>query len=312
MCGKHKSQDTITEALPCGRMTNIGMCMRPREVGGTVCTHHRMNDEYYAERARVQAIWRRAMDILWETSDPDAARAVLTDAAIRNEIRQETFNEQMNRLEDQIAYFTAAHGNPVPQLAVPPHVVAVEPDLAALSRDAQNVHTRAVNTQTNEGLEMLTSTVVPTEIDTPAELAEVWAHKHRRSLESVLTDVRKWYTTSDCRQAGDHLYRKALDGLWVRIKASPYRTELTQRLWEECAESRNMCCGGHLARLCNVMCGFDDGFKAALPVGELLQERIAAIAKKEMDVHLKVGEAWLVFEELAIPMPERIPWLEAL
>ena len=113
-------------------------------------------------------------------------------------------------------------------------------------------------------------------------------------------------------EAGDFLYRRALDGLWTRIKASPHRVELTERLWQECSEACEMCCDGHLARLCNVMVGFDDAFKPPVSAGELLQQRIASIAEMELDIHYKVGEAWKVFEELAIPMAERIPWLEAL
>jgi hypothetical protein len=60
-----------------------------------------------------------------------------------------------------------------------------------------------------------------------------------------------------------------------------------------------------------VLVGFDDAFVAPVPVGEILQQKIAVIAAKDVSVEHKVGEAWRVFEELKIPMAERMPWLEA-
>jgi hypothetical protein len=72
-----------------------------------------------------------------------------------------------------------------------------------------------------------------------------------------------------------------------------------------------MCCDGHINRLVNVMSGFDEQFAPEVPVGERLQQRIGLIAGKDIAVEHKVGEAWAVFEELKIPMDERMPWLEA-
>jgi hypothetical protein len=38
---------------------------------------------------------------------------------------------------------------------------------------------------------------------------------------------------------------------------------------------------------------------------------MAAIAEKDIPVEEKVGEAWVVFEQLAIPMEEREAWVDA-
>ena len=102
-----------------------------------------------------------------------------------------------------------------------------------------------------------------------------------------------------------------MDGLWAYMKTSPAKDELVERLWEECYESVRMCCDGHLTRLCNVLCGFREEFKPPVSVGELLQQRMAVIAEKEIPVEDKVGEAWAVFEELSVPMDQREAWVEA-
>lgn len=107
------------------------------------------------------------------------------------------------------------------------------------------------------------------------------------------------------------MYKRMLDGLWARVKAHKERKELTKRLWEEAFESVDKCCQGHLSRLANVLVGFTEEVKAEVPVGEILQQKIAAIAAKDIGVEFKVCEAWTVFEELKVPMEERDAWIEA-
>ena len=76
-------------------------------------------------------------------------------------------------------------------------------------------------------------------------------------------------------------------------------------------ESLGKCCEGHISRLCNVLVGFDDSFKPVVSAGELLQQKLAAIAERDIQVEYKVGEAWILFEELGIPIEERNAWIEA-
>jgi hypothetical protein len=73
-----------------------------------------------------------------------------------------------------------------------------------------------------------------------------------------------------------------------------------------------VCCEGHLSRLANVLVGFDDEAKPEVSVGELLQQKIAAISELDLSIEDKVGHAWAVFDELAIPMDQRIEWVDAL
>jgi len=60
-----------------------------------------------------------------------------------------------------------------------------------------------------------------------------------------------------------------------------------------------------------VLVGFDDAFAPPVPKGEILQQKMAAIAGLDVDTDEKVRQATAVFEELEIPESEREPWLEA-
>jgi hypothetical protein len=64
--------------------------------------------------------------------------------------------------------------------------------------------------------------------------------------------------------------------------------------------------------LCNVLVGFDETVQPEISVGELLQQKMAAISGMDLSVEHKVGQAWTVFEELKIPMNDREAWIEAL
>jgi hypothetical protein len=108
------------------------------------------------------------------------------------------------------------------------------------------------------------------------------------------------------------LYKRALDGLWVRINESEHKDALVQRLWEECLDAVGVCCEGHLSRLANVLVGFDEEAEPEVSVGEILQQKMAAIAGMDVSVEHKVGHAWALFEELGVSAEERTAWVEAL
>jgi hypothetical protein len=90
------------------------------------------------------------------------------------------------------------------------------------------------------------------------------------------------------------------------------RGELVKRLWEECVESLDMCCEGHISRLANVFVGFDSAFKSPASPNEMLQAQIAEIAQMKLRLETKLAKANAVMDELKVPVEERAPWLEAL
>ena len=308
VCGKHMAQNTLVAPQPpvvlCGKhMTTGTPCTNPCGEGLTQCVRHDRLERDRVARQIARRTWADTLDVLWTTRVPEDARQFLTQKFTEGVISASFFLAYMDVLVEEIAFFHQLH---------PEALVPLKGELHALSLDNQSVHTGVVNKQTQEGLDVLLETpVVQSELSAVMEIANLWTDKHPLTLVAVVKDMRNWYKTKTCRTKDDALYKRALDGLWARIKLSPAKEDLLQRLWEECHESLNMCCEGHISRLCNVMCGFDDAFKAPISVGELLQQRMAAIAEKEVDVNHKVGEAWAVFEELSTPMGERMSWLSA-
>lgn len=309
VCGKHMNQRSavrppeMTEKV-CGVALTTGRtCAKMCWMEEDMCAFHLRVKAKREEKARIRGIWIRVLETLWRDRDPEEAISQLWLAFIRKELPDLIFQAYEETLQEEVTFFRTLY--PDEENATPLG------ELEALAKDSQNVHTTAVNNQTRSGLELLLEMPVPADQETLKEIKEEWEKTHTRSVRTVMSDMRRWYMTETCRTEGDWLYRRALDGLWLRVKSSPAKDELVNRLWEECYESVRMCCDGHLSRLCNVLCGFDDAFQAPVSVGELLQQKMSAIAEKDVPVEEKVGEAWVVFEELAIPMEERDAWIEA-
>lgn len=193
-------------------------------------------------------------------------------------------------------------------------------ELERFSRDTQNIHTRVVTQQTNTALDILLNADVPSKQKTITEthmaiLDHVAAGRIKTSLaqiENVDNDVKRWYRVGTCRANGDYLYKRTLDGLWAKIKTSSVRQELEIRLWQEMVDSLGMCCDGHISRLTNVLCGFDDAFAPELSQAEKLQNRMAVIAGMEGGIILQVAEAMAAFRELKVPEDQWEAWVDAL
>ncbi len=214
-----------------------------------------------------------------------------------------------------------------PGLLPPPRAGFPDPPqiprgLAALARDTQNVHTREVNQQTEDGIRLLCDTVVNPTQDTRKTLVGTWCATIPDGWEkiyNVYRDVEKWFATEHCRtvppQIPDKLYYRALRGLVayiLRVDNPETRTELFKRAYEECKESVGMCCDGHLARLVNVLVGFDDAFKPPVSQGDLIQNRMSAINGMSVPADEKIRLAHTFFTELGIGVDERAPWIDAL
>jgi len=304
VCGKHIAQDQEVAVVLCGhRMTNGRPCTTPRAEGHDLCTRHQRLVDRRERQRRVEEVMFAAIDALWTENDPDLARQRLFRGCAEELIPLDTVYEMTQILEEDIADWRALH-------ALPP-TAQPQSDLHRLSLDGQNVHTREVTIQTNDAMALLIGADVPTGQNTMAEITAAWGDKPKARLKRTVKDMGLWYKAESCRTDDDRLYKRALDGLWATIRESTHKTELIQRLWEEAEESVKMCCDGHLSRLCNVLVGFDEVFKPEIPVGLLLQQKMAVIAAKEIAVEYKVGEAWAVFEDLKIPRDQRLDWLEA-
>jgi hypothetical protein len=194
----------------------------------------------------------------------------------------------------------------------------MNPELGRLAGDAQNVHTGVVVKHTNDGTDKLLSIPVPKDQRTLPEItAAVMMKLHIIKFSKVLdvlSDMGRWYDCNTCRNPGDYLYKRVLDGLWARIRSETnieIQKELILRLYQEMHESNGMCCEGHISRLVNVMVGFDEAFAPPVSFGELLQNKMAAIYAMDIDTTEKVKQATAYFDELGVPAVERTAWIEA-
>jgi len=275
------------------------MCRNTAADGDTLCLEHL--EQLYDDNAR--DLMDEIEDMMWGDTPPRSRREL--DDLVWSDFRDGFLDEfarnnLLDIVEEEWIRFV--------RLRPPPKEVA-KSELHALTLDAQNVHTSIVNRQTSTALTLLLETPVPKRVSTLKDLGKVWK---ARGKTTVLDDMSRWYGTTECREKDDRLYKRVLDGLWVRIKESDHKDELVERLWEECSDSVGVCCEGHLSRLANVLVGFDDEAKPEVSVGELLQQKMAAIAGLDISVEHKVGEAWAVFEELHVSPEERTAWIEAL
>jgi hypothetical protein len=180
----------------------------------------------------------------------------------------------------------------------------INSNLAEFSRDLQNVHTKIVNQQTDANIELLLKTPVPNNQQTVEEVTAALM-KRRKKPTKYMEDMVNWYNKHS-------LYKELLDGLWARIKSSSNKKELEKRLTEELREMAGKCTQGHISRLCNVLVGFDEDFKPEISVGEHLQNKMSAIAQKDITLEEKVLEALILMEELGIPKEEQDAWIDAL
>lgn len=290
--------------------TNGQRCTRHAIATDTLCRLHRTITNRNTMLRNGTEVWNDVLDRMWgdriDAIEPlqDIIHQAHADGRV-DDIIVEVLLEDLD--EEWVFY---QQWRPRPQ-------VQPKSELHALTLDTQNVHTKAVSSQTNDALALILSTPVkPSDVSSLSEITWLWCEKprvpsDRNSWKAVLSDMRKWYEQPSCREENDWLYKRVLDGLWERVKESPAKDELLKRMWEEAYESVKMCCEGHITRLCNVLVGFDDAVKPPVPTGEILQQKMAAIAEMEIPVEHKVGEAWAVFEELKIPMEQREAWIDA-
>jgi hypothetical protein len=190
---------------------------------------------------------------------------------------------------------------------------------AQLAADPQNVHTQEITQQMKDAVAMLSSIKVPsTQTNTLDEIQHTFLQQKRPlyDIRKVMNDVEVWWRKPTTYIRDDKLYKKCLRGLWWTIKQykGEVREELEKRLWDELRDGaipHSVCTQGHMARLSNVMVGFDEAFVPPVPVGEILQQKMAAIYGMDVPYDEQIRLANEVFDELKIPEAQHADWLAA-
>lgn len=324
-------------------LTNHRWCSRDALHGDRLCTlHARVRERQQAAEDLTRRATQRAIDARHRTPPPTWQQyldEVLADETLPFQYRRLSalryygYNPTPGMHYDphffnQWCNWVIAGRIGLPPLEIPPVVLPdavdqvpraprVVPELARIARDNQNVHTAPVTRQTNDSVEKLLAISVPDSQQTEKQMTLRWlAYSYPKSHHQFLrvaVDVNRWFTTKSCRTENDMLYRRVLRGLvaHIELQSRETRNELYRRLWEECLEATNMCCEGHISRLCNVLVGFDESFKPPVSLGELLQDKMSAIARLEATEEEKRKQALVIMEELGVPELERVAWLEA-
>ena len=322
----------------CHSFDRQAWCGNLSREGSTFCqAHHDRNERALANaidrerrnaalRAAVETLmvrdppppWREVVQVFVNEDDPDN---ILYQAGLEFYIRR--YGGPVGEYSLYWMWMMGGAPGPEPVFVAAPivHLPRMHPpqedELARIVRDNQNVHTAPVSRQTNESVERLLAVVVPEGQTTEMSMVQGWTHRSAPPkigrLIRVLTDVNRWFNQTTCRANGDRLYQRVLRGLVALInqQGDEARGELYQRLWEECYESVNMCCEGHISRLCNVMVGFDDTFQPPVSIGDVLQAKMAMIAALDASTEAKQTQALAVMNELGIPDEQRGAWLDA-
>ena len=190
---------------------------------------------------------------------------------------------------------------------------------AQLAADSQNVHTREITQQMRDSINILLAVEVPKDqTGSVREMRVGWMERgySQHEIDVVYRDVVNWWNKDTIYSADDKLYRRLLRGLWWTIKQykADLRAELEKRLWEELRDGAipySVCTQGHVARLSNVMIGFHDAFVPPVPVGEILQQKMAAIYAMDVAQEEQIRLAQSILDELKVPADQHDNWLSA-
>jgi hypothetical protein len=222
------------------------------------------------------------------------------------------------RLEAEAAAAAAEEARRA-QLAVDlrerPVVFERDPDgginLRAFATDAQSIHRSSVQNATQRAIHTLLSRP-PHDGDALPEITSAFEHPtfirwgNEESRNIAIHELANDYMLT---VAFSIPYADVLDRVWAYISAHTNYSDLCLRLAQEVCEGRGMCSNGKMARLVNVLQGYDDTLEAEMPK-EVFQERMAALSKAPRDT--RAAAAAELFAEFNIPADQQGSWLEAL
>jgi len=183
-------------------------------------------------------------------------------------------------------------------------------DLRAFAADVESVHRSSVQSATERSIRLLLDRNVPLGQDTLAEIGQefptLWRNDRDvdRALHVVATDFLD--TIAFSVRYGD-----VLDRVWAFIRAHAEKNELVIRLGQEVVDGYGTCANGKMARLVNVLQGYDETlFVPQAPPKEAFQEMMVRLRGRPSEERGPAAAA--LFEEYGVAEGERGAWLEAL
>lgn len=243
---------------------------------------------------------------------------------ILNRVRAEAEAERRRLAEEAIRAAAAAEvarrAAFAAQLREAPVVFQRDPEnginLRAFANDTQSVHRSSVQNSTHKAVVALLARPALEGVETLTEIVEAFNDRTRVRWfgtnngqdvkEIAVTEVTNDYFNTE---AFSVRYGDVLDRVWAFIRGHEHHKTLCVRLAQEIYEGRSMCSNGKMARLVNVLAGFDETLETEAP-REVFQFRMAALRKQALAV--REAAARELFREFNIPEEEHDVWLEPL
>jgi hypothetical protein len=174
-------------------------------------------------------------------------------------------------------------------------------DLHAFSQDQESVHRSSTQSMIAESLAIVMNYPIRSDQETLGEM--------RQQLAWLNTVVEDYETLVIPLYNQAVQYRDVLDRVWAFIRDHEHKEGLLGRLQEELTDSVNVCANGKLARLLNVLQGYDLDLPQ-VDTAEQFQERFARL--RDAPPQTRLNAANTLFEDFRIPEGSRGDWLQAL
>ncbi len=185
-------------------------------------------------------------------------------------------------------------------------------DLRAFATDPQSVHRSSVQNTTQRIVQQILARPVPDDQVTIYEINLDLANPDIigwRNEEVKLTTLNMFTDEYFTLEAFSVKYSDVVDRVWAFIRGHAERMELAVRLAQEISEGTGMCANGKMARLVNVLQGYDESLDVE-PPREMFQSAIAALMNRPLAE--REARARELFTEYRIPAEEHDVWLEPL
>jgi hypothetical protein len=185
-------------------------------------------------------------------------------------------------------------------------------DLAAFATDAQNIHRSSVQTATEKAIRQLMNRPVNELVETLPEIIVDLQNPLKIKITSL--EFRNRMVTELTHDYFETIafsipYGDVLDRVWLFIRSHKERDELFVRLGQEIAEGVGQCTNGKMARLVNVLQGYDDTLEVD-PPREAFHDKIAKLMKLPKEERIDMARS--LFLEFSIPVEEQTAWIDSL
>lgn len=189
-------------------------------------------------------------------------------------------------------------------------------DLQAFATDPQNIHRSSVQNATQRAVQILIQRPVPADSNALNGIYNALYNENLVTFNPPMMKDRAYgELTKDYlqTQAFNIPYSQVIESVWVYINTHKSRKHLLVRLAQEILEGIGMCSNGKMARLVNVLQGFDETlYDVPNPqmMRELFQNKIAKLMENPLAERENLARQ--LFQEYQIPEEEHNVWLEPL